>query len=59
VAQIERVERAAGGRAGAPAGDVRRRGHGPGRGESATDRHLVDLPAEDDGLEVPEFIPPG
>jgi hypothetical protein len=75
VAQIERVERAAGG-----AGSGRHGGVGPGRSgagrrmregesddesrlgstrrESPSDVGRVGSAAEDDGLEVPEFIPP-
>jgi hypothetical protein len=66
VAQIERVERATGGSGSgaSAAGAGRRRSRGDTGRDRADDRSRNDpssagLPAADDGLEVPEFIPPG
>jgi len=66
VAQIERVERAAGGgrRTTNAAGAGRRRSRDEADGQlagdhSRIDRSTRDLRAVDDDLEVPEFIPPG
>jgi hypothetical protein len=53
MAQIDRVERASGG----PSSSAGRRGRA-GAGGSADDRGSA-LPPLGDGLDVPEFIPPG